>query len=327
MTPNVLVIGRQAGKTPPALPESKSGARYAFADDLDAVRAKIAQAEIVFHYGQPRDALRELWGDTGRLRWVHVGGVGVNWALFPALIESNVVITNSRGVFDVTMPEYVLTMMLAMVKDLPGTVAAQQEERWQHRLLRPLAGGRAVIVGAGSIARSTGRMLRSMGLETILVGRTERAGDLAEGRIRGISDLPKLLPAADWLITLVPLTATTRGLIGAAEFALLPPGARLVNVGRGPVVVEAALIDALRSGDLAGAALDVFETEPLPAGHPFWSMPNVIVSPHIGGDVVDTPAAYTESFLANQRRYNNDEPLHDIVDKRLGYVPTTTPGL
>ena len=161
-----------------------------------------------------------------------------------------------------------------------------------------------------------------MGMSVTLVGRREREGKAGEGRIRAVADLPALLPDADWLILVTPLTPETRGLIGGAELALLPTHARLVNIGRGPVVVEAALIEALRAGELAGAALDVFEHEPLDAGSPLWEMPNVIVSPHIGGDVADTPAAFSRAFLANLERYMAGEPLQNVVDKQLGFVAT-----
>ncbi len=159
-----------------------------------------------------------------------------------------------------------------------------------------------------------------MGLTVTLVGRTARDDEAAEIPIRAVADLHQLLPAADWLIVLTPLTPTTRGLVGVRELALLPSSARVVNIGRGPVVVERALIEALGSGALAGAALDVFEDEPLDAASPLWEMPNVIVSPHIGGDVVDTPAAFTRAFLANLERYLAGEPLANVVDKRLGFV-------
>lgn len=321
MSTRVLVIGRQAGEFPAGLPEAKSGAAYVMADSMADVRAHLAECDVVFHYNEPRDALRANWGLTRRLRWVHVGGVGVDWTLFPELVESEVVLTNSRGVFDTTLPEYLLALMLALAKDLPATLRAQARHEWQHRLLQPLAGGRAIIVGAGSIARAAGSMLRSLGVDVTLVGRREREGAGGEGRIRAVADLAQLLPRADWLILLTPLTAGTRGLIGTAELALLPPGARLVNIGRGPVLTESALIEALATGRLAGAALDVFESEPLDPASPLWDMPNVIVSPHIGGDVAGTPAAFTSVFLANLRRYLAGEPLDNIVDKRLGFVP------
>jgi phosphoglycerate dehydrogenase-like enzyme len=319
----VLVIGRQAGQPPAGLPESGSGAVYVMADDMATVRTNLAACDVVFHYGEPRDALSANWELTSRLRWLHIGGVGVDWSLFPELGESNVTVTNSQGVFDTTLPEYLLSLMLALVKDLPGTLRAQDRQEWQHRLQEPLAGSRAVIVGAGSIGRSSGRMLRALGVEVTLVGRSERDGQPGEGRIRAAADLPKLLPDSDWLIAITPLTEATRGLIGAAELASLPPRARLVNIGRGPVVDEAALVAALSGGSLAGAALDVFEREPLPEDSPLWSMPNVIVSPHIGGDVRETPADFARVFLANLARYQAGEPLHNVVDKQLGYPSRT----
>jgi phosphoglycerate dehydrogenase-like enzyme len=321
MSTRVMVIGRQADRFPEGLPESDTGAEYVMADSMAQVAANLAQCDVVFHYGEPRDALSANWELTGRLRWLHVGGVGIDWALFPELVASEVQLTNSRGIFDTSLPEYLLSLMLALVKDLPATYRAQQRREWQHRLLEPLAGGRAVIVGAGSIARAAGRLLRTLGLEVTLVGRTEREGEPGEGRIRDVADLRALLPSADWLIVLVPLTPQTRGLIGAAELAALPRGARLANIGRGPTVQQDALVDALRSGHLAGAALDVFEREPLPPESPLWDMPGVIVSPHIGGDEADTPRAFAEAFLANLRRYRAGEPLANVVDKRLGFVP------
>ena len=160
-----------------------------------------------------------------------------------------------------------------------------------------------------------------MGVSVTLVARSEREGEAGEGRVRAIGDLPALLPTADWLIVLVPLTSETRGLIGADELARLPRGARVANIGRGPTVVETALVEALRSGHLAGAVLDVFEREPLPPESPLWGLPNVIVSPHIGGDETGTPRAFAEAFLANLRRYLVGEPLANVVDKRLGWAP------
>ena len=321
MSTRVMVIGRQADRFPEGLPEPDTGAEYVMADAMSEVRAELAQCDVVFHYGQPRDALSANWELTERLRWLHVGGVGIDWALFPELVASDVQLTNSRGVFDTSLPEYLLSLMLALVKDLPATYRAQQRHEWQHRLLEPLTGGRAVIVGAGSIARAAGRLLRALGLEVTLVGRTEREGEPGEGRIHGVADLRALLPSADWLIVLAPLTPQTHGLIGAAELAALPRGARFANIGRGPTVQQDALVEALRSGHLAGAALDVFEREPLPPESPLWDMPGVIVSPHIGGDEADTPRAFAEAFLANLRRYLAGEPLVNVVDKRLGFVP------
>ena len=149
-----MIIGRQAGLPPAGLPESGTGAAYVMADSMDHVRAELAGCDVVFHYGPPRDALRAAWTLAERLRWVHVGGVGIDWTLFPELVESDVVLTNSRGVFDTSLPEYLLSLMLAQVKGLPETLAAQQRHEWRHRLLEPLAGSRAVIVDSPCPKRS-----------------------------------------------------------------------------------------------------------------------------------------------------------------------------
>jgi phosphoglycerate dehydrogenase-like enzyme len=318
--PRVLVIGRQAGFSAPGLPEHESGASYVMADDMDTVRAHLPECDVVFHFGGLRDALRGNWPLAQRLRWVQVAGVGVDWTLFPELVASDVVLTNARGVFDTTLPEYLLALMLGLVKDLPGTVRSQGVHEWRHRLQEPLAGSRALVVGAGTIGRAAAAMLRSLSVEVTLVARSARDGDGAEGRIRAIDELDSLLPAADWLVLVTPLTPQTRGLIGAHELGLLPERARVVNIGRGPVLDETALVDALRSGAIRGAALDVFEHEPLPPQSPLWDMPNVIVSAHIGGDVAETMQRFTDGFLENLRRYIAGRPLRNVVDKQLGFV-------
>jgi phosphoglycerate dehydrogenase-like enzyme len=293
------------------------------ANDVATVQDALPHCDVAFHYGHPRDALSSNWELATRLRWLHVGGVGIDWALFPELVESEVTLTNSHGVFDTTLPEYLLSLMLALLKDLPGTLRSQDRHEWQHRLQEPLAGGNAIIVGAGSIGRSSGRMLRALGVDVTLVGRSSRDGAPGEGRIHSVDGLPKLLPQADWLVLIAPLTPHTRGLIGATELGYLPAHARVVNIGRGPVLVEKALIDALQAGRLAGAALDVFEREPLPTDSPLWGMPDVIVSPHVGGDVKDTPEAFARVFLDNLARYQAGMPLEHVIDKRLGFTPTT----
>lgn len=320
MSVRVLVIGTQAGEPPPGLPEAASGVEYVVTSDLAEARAALPGTEIVFQYGTPKDALRDLWTLADDVRWVHVGGVGVDAVLFEAFVESDVLLTNSRGAFDVSLPEYLLTLMLALVKDLPGTIRAQTNGVWRHRWLDTLSGGHVVILGAGSIARGAARLLRAVGMTVTLVGRQARDGGV-DGRIRAMSELHGLLPEADWLVGLLPLTPSTIGLVGASELALLPPRARVVNIGRGQLLVQDDLVDALERGVIAAAALDVFEIEPLPAQSPLWRMPNVIVSPHEGGDVFDTPGVLVDVFLRNLGRYLAGIALLDVVDKRVGFVP------
>lgn len=321
-TGRVLVVGCQAGELPPGLPEDATGAHYVIAHESASVATGLGGCDVVFHYGPPLDAIESNWHAASRLRWLHVGAAGVDWALFPGLVESDVTVTNSRGVFDAPLSEYVLALMLAMVKDVPGTLRAQSARTWHPRVLGSLRGGRVVIVGAGTVARASGRLLRSVGLDVTLVGRSGRQGQPDEGWIHSITDLHDLLPAADWLVVAAPLTSETRGLIDGGALGALPPGARLVNIGRGPIVVEGAVVKAVESGSLAGAALDVFEHEPLPVESQLWSLPTVIVSPHTAGTTTGTPALLTEAFLENLRHYLAGEPLQGVVDKRLGFVPS-----
>jgi phosphoglycerate dehydrogenase-like enzyme len=317
---HVLVLGATLDDPPPGLPETASGATYAFADDAAALDDALPSTDVILHWSNRTAILRGAWPRATRLRWIHATGVGVEWSLFPELIESDVVLTNCRGVFDETLPEYALALLLALAKDLPNTLNDQAARRWRHRPLRPLAARRAAVVGAGTLGRAMARLLRAIGMEVTLVGRRTR-DDPADGPIRAADELPSILPATEALILVLPLTSETHGLINATALAALPEGALVVNIGRGPVIDEVALVDALRSGRLGGTALDVFETEPLPTESPLWGMPNVIVSPHIGGDVPGWEAWFTESFLAELGRFVAGEPLRNVVDKRLGYAP------
>jgi phosphoglycerate dehydrogenase-like enzyme len=197
-----------------------------------------------------------------------------------------------------------------MAKDLPGTLAAQARREWRHRETEPIAGRRVVVVGGGPIGRAIAGLLGAVGMDVELVGRREFDG------------LRRLLPGADWLVLAAPLTDATRGMLDAAALALLPPSARVINVGRGALVVEPDLVDALREHRIAGAALDVFAREPLPADSPLWALPGVIVSPHMSGDLIGWRQDLVEVFRDNLARYQAGEPLRNVVDKTLGYVTT-----
>jgi phosphoglycerate dehydrogenase-like enzyme len=238
---------------------------------------------------------------------VHAASAGVDRLGFPALRTSDVTVTNSRGVFDAPMAEYVLGLVLALAKGLPTTLALQGRREWRHRESEQVAGSTAVVVGAGPIGMAIARMLAAVGMRTEVVGRGGGPGKHA------FDELPSLLP----------LTDLTRGMLDAPALAALPRHARVVNVGRGALVVEPDLVDALREGRIAGAALDVVATEPLPSGSPLWALPNVIVSPHMSGDVVGFRTTLADLFATNLARYRAGEPLLNVVDKTLGYVPAT----
>jgi phosphoglycerate dehydrogenase-like enzyme len=302
--------------------EERAEVRYVTAAELPAC---FAATDVLFLWDFTSTAVPASWTTPNRLRWLHVAAAGVDTVLCPELRASAAVLTNSRGVFEQPVAEYVLALILAFVKDLPGTFAAQAGRRWRHRETERLAGRTALVIGTGPIGRATGRLLRAAGLRVAGVGRRGRRNDPELGTVYPFEELVHRLPAADFVVTVAPLTDQTAGMIDARALAAMHPDARLVNVGRGGLVVTDDLIAALRAGTIAGAALDVFETEPLPADSPLWTMPNVVVSPHMSGDTVGWLPALAELFVANFLRWQADMPLRNVVDKRLGYVPTGGP--
>jgi phosphoglycerate dehydrogenase-like enzyme len=277
-------------------------------------------AEILFVWDFLSDAVAGAWPKADALRWVHIAAAGVDNLMFPELVDSPVVLTNSRGIFDQPMAEYVLGLVLSFAKDLFTTVRLQQRRRWQHRETERIAGRSALVVGTGPIGRAIGRQLRAAGMLVSGVGRTERPADPDLGRVWPMRQLPAALATADYVVLAAPTTRQTTGMIDAAALAAMRPGARLINVGRGALVVEPDLIEALRAGRIAGAALDVFADEPLPDSSPLWDMPGVLVSPHMSGDVVGWRDELAELFVDNFTRYRQNRPLRNVVDKQLGYV-------
>lgn len=264
------------------------------------------------------DAVRAGWPAADRLRWVHATSAGVDKLIFDEMVASDVVITNSRGVFDTAMAEYVLGLVLAMAKDLPGTLRHQDRGEWTHRETETITGSTAVVVGGGPIGAAIAALLGAVGMRVRLVGRRARPG------VHEATELPRLLGDADYLVVAAPLTEQTRGMVDTSLLARLPARARLINVGRGPLVVEDDLIAALSTRRLAGAALDVFDTEPLPVDSPLWTLPGVIVSPHMSGDFAGWRDALVGLFADNMARYRAGEPLRNVVDKTKGYVRETS---
>lgn len=323
---------------PSGLTAVADAAEIRYAASADELRAALPRAQVLFVTNFRSVMLREAWPQARDLRWIHGAGAGVDPLLFPELVRSPVVVTNSRGVYDRAIAESVLGFVLAFAKDLPRTLDLQGRREWQYRETERVDGRTVLVVGAGSIGREVGRLARAAGMRVLGVARRARkavggeAGarkaadrgspDAAFERVVGIDELHAVLPEADYVVLALPLTSETRGLVGADALARMKRTARLVNIGRGAVVDEAALVDALRSGRIAGAALDVFADEPLPADHPFWDLPGVIVSPHMSGDFTGWRDAVSALFVENFRRWLAGAPLLNVVDKARGYVPT-----
>lgn len=294
--------------------------RLGTASDL---KSKLPGAEALFVWDFTSAALADAWPAADSLRWIHAASAGVDRLLFPALVESDVVVTNSRGVFDQPIAEYVLGCVLAYAKGLDVTLDQQRERRWRHRESQRVEGQHALVVGTGPIGRTTARLLAAAGMRVAGLGRRARADDPDFGQVHAQQDLDEIVGWADYVVAAAPLTEQTRGMLDRAAFRSMKTSARLVNVGRGPLVVEDDLVAALRAGEIAGAALDVFTEEPLPTSSPLWDMPGVIVSPHMSGDAEGWQDALVRLFAENLRRYAAGQPLRNVVDKQMGYVPTS----
>jgi phosphoglycerate dehydrogenase-like enzyme len=311
-TPRVIVVVPPERDAPP-LDTLRDEAEFVVVRTADELRAAQPGVEILFLNHYRSELLREV--GPGDLRWIHTSSIGVDALLTEEIIDRGVVVSTSRNVCERPIAEWVLGVLLLFTKDLRRTLEYQRAATWVHRETEPLLGRRVLLLGVGQVGRETANLLRAAGMVVDIVGRRARE-DAELGQIHAMEELDELLPAADDVVLALPLVEGTRGVIDARRLALMRPGARLVNVGRGALVVEDALLAALRDGHLGAAALDVFEHEPLPPEHPFWAMDTVLVSPHMSGDLIGWRGRVVERFAANLRRWMAGEPLADVVDLR-----------
>ncbi len=255
------------------------------------------------------------------LKWIQLTSAGADRLLNSGFIEGGITVTTVSGLHATPIGEFVLSAILMFAKGAPGAMRAQLKHEWSRFAPRELAGKTVGIVGLGHIGSEVARLAKAFGCRTIATKRS--AGEPHRGLYADVilpsADLPRLLAESDFVVLSMPLTPETRAMIGEAELRAMKPTAVLVNIARGPVTVESALIRALREGWIAGAALDVFDQEPLPVDSPLWDMENVILTPHIsGGTEIYNERAVT-IFADNLRRYLAGDPLENVVDPARGY--------
>jgi len=272
----------------------------------------IAEAEILYAWKFPP----QLYAKAGRLKWLQVMGAGVDWALVPEL-PAGVQVTRAPGIFGPWMAEYVVAWCVWVTQRMRVYRDAQRQRRWlDHVLPDRLAGKTLTIVGLGDIGRDIARAARGLGMRVL--GVTRRGRPVREAtRVYPVSAMPRALGEADFVVVLLPLTDATRGIIGAAALDAMKSTAWLINIARGAVVDESALLAALEQKRIAGAVLDVFDREPLPPSHPLWKLDNVVVTPHISGP--STPDEIAPIFNDNLARYLAGRPLRHVVDRVRGY--------
>lgn len=275
-------------------------------------------ADAVFVWNYRSSSLRELWPRLPQVAWVHASSAGVNHLLFPELADRSAVVTNSAGVYDRPIAEYVLGLILLHAKGFDRTLAAQAERRWSHRETDDVLDKRLLVIGLGRIGRTVARLASAVGLHVEAV-RREGGKDPDVAVVHPSSALVDVVGDADFVAITVARTPETHHMVDARVLAAMKPEAYLVNVARGDIVDTVALATALRSGRLAGAALDVFETEPLPADDPLWDTPNLLVSPHMCGESTGWDDRVVDVFIENARRFLAGMPLRNQVDAQRGY--------
>jgi glyoxylate/hydroxypyruvate reductase A len=301
----------QPDRYPPLLRRALPHARLLLCRSPAEVLRKMPEAEVAFGYRIPPEA----FGAAGRLRLVQATSAGVDGFL-RAPLPPKVPLCRAVGVFEEPMAEYALAYLLAVSQGVPRVFAQQAGSRWLPFVPQSLQGRLLGIAGYGTIGRVIGRRAAALGM---CVWGLRRRGGRARGaeRIFGLRDLVAFLKPLDFLVITLPLTPATRGLIGRRELKAMRRTAWLMNIGRGPVLDEAALLTALDRGWIAGAVLDVFEQEPLPPAHPFWRHPRVIVTPHIAGP--PTPEREVALLAENLRRLQKGRPLKGLVRRARGY--------
>ncbi|WP_369037598.1 D-2-hydroxyacid dehydrogenase [Streptomyces adonidis] len=300
---------------PPRLGRLTGRARIVHADET-TLGGQLPYADVLLVWDFTSHAVRAAWpGEGARPRWVHTASAGVDHLMCAELAASDTVVTNARGIFDQPIAEYVAALVLAMAKDLPRTLDLQRRHEWRHRESQRVAGTKACVVGSGPIGRAIAQYLKALGITTAIVGRTPRTG------IHGPDDLNRLMARADWVISAAPLTPDTHRMFDTRRFGVMQPSARFINVGRGQLIDEVALAQALSKRWIAGAALDVFEHEPLPSDSPLWDAPGLVVSPHMSGDTVGWRDELSTQFVELYERWEAGKTLTNVVDKQRGYVP------
>lgn len=277
--------------------------------------AGAAEAEVILagHWSE------ELWKGAPRLRWVQSWGAGIERFLTPDFIASPILLTNAQGLYATPIAEHVLAFLLHFSRGFNHLLRHQRAHRWQHAEVRELKDSTLGIVGLGGIGSEVARLAKGFGMRVIAIRRRpDRPCPWVE-EVRGPRELPWLLGESDFLALCAALTPQTRHLLGAQELRAMKPSAYLVNIGRGGLIDEEALVVALREGWIAGAGLDVFSVEPLPADSPLWDLPNALITPHTSGNSPRSHNRVMELFCENLRRYLAGEALLNLVDKEAGY--------
>jgi phosphoglycerate dehydrogenase-like enzyme len=284
------------------------------------VEGDLDGAEIFFAWGLEGEIIEPVVKQAKDLRWFHLLSAGVESLMFPALKESDILLTNARGVFAIPIAESVLAVMFYVAKNLKGNFENVSKRHWERLPREELFGATAGILGLGAIGGEVARRLTCLGMRVTGLKRNPDNGtDLPIEKIYSPGELKEFLKQSDWVIVCSALTDNTYEMLGEEEFRIMKPTAWYINIARGEIADENALLKALNEGWIGGAAMDAFSQEPLPTDSPFWNHPRVVVTPHNAGTSKRTPERNLALALDNLDRYLLKKPLRNLVDKQAGY--------
>ena len=322
MTPSkVVVIDKPGASHLKVLDTLPASVNVVVSVQASLLRQSVQEADVILNGIPDGHLLRDIFTHATRLRWVHSLSAGVEKILFPELVASPAILTNARGVFKRSLAEFVIGAVLYFAKDFRRVIRSQQAGLWQPFEMEEAHGKTMGIVGYGETGKACAERAHPLGMKILGLRRRPELsrGDPWLEAILGPNDLHRLLAQSDYVVLATPATPQTRRLIGKAEFAVMKPSAVLINVGRGSSVDESAMIDALEQGRLRGAALDVYQTEPLPPGHPLYRSEKVLLSPHCADHTPGFCELDMDFFIQNLHRFLNGQPLENVVDKEAGY--------
>jgi phosphoglycerate dehydrogenase-like enzyme len=318
----ILILTDPAEPQLAKLEKPLAGVKLIAGNSVEAFEQAAVHADVLFNWSGSLALFRNVFGMCPNLRWVHSRSVGLERTLFRELMESPVPLTNGTGVFSASLGEFTLGAILYFAKDFRRMIRNQKAGVWEAFDVMPVSGHTVGIIGYGDIGRAIAARVQPLGMTVLAVKRHAsplRGADQLVEQIYGPEHRIEMLPRCDYVAVAAPLTSETRGMIGEPEFAAMKPTAVVINVGRGPVINEEALVSALSNGRIKGAALDVFDHEPLPQGHPFYRLENVLLSPHCADHTPDWLDQAMQFFISQFERFRKGEPLLNIVDKKLGY--------
>jgi phosphoglycerate dehydrogenase-like enzyme len=323
MSPSsLLVLTAPGDNNIPLLSELRGRTTIVVGDSAMDFATAAVDAEIILNWSGSLALLREVFLLSDRVRWIHSRSAGLEQVLFPELVESEVVLTNGSGVFSPSLGEFALGAILYFAKDFRRMIRNQMASVWEPFEVTMISGQTLGIVGYGSIGQAAAARARALEMNVLALRRRvpqPSKEDLLIDRVYGPEQRLEMLSRCDYILVTLPLTEQTKGLIANAEFAVMKKNAVVINVGRGPTIDERALIEALSENRIRGAAVDVFDQEPLPQGHPFYSFENVLLSPHCADHTPGWLDNAMRFFLAQLARFRHGETLLNIVDKASGY--------